>query len=105
MSMTYDVAKNLTTNGFAKTGHYFNGWNTKADGTGTSYTNKQSVKNLTTTNGATITLYAQWVPYKLDVYYNANGGSINSDTYYLSSNDIYVKSSSSKFYQRWTYDR
>ena len=104
MSMTYGVAKNLTANGFVRTGHYFNGWNTKADGSGTSYKNQQSVKNLTATNGGSVTLYAQWVPYHLDVYYNANSGSINSDTYYLSSNDIYVKSSSSKYYQRWTYD-
>lgn len=104
MSMTYGVAKNLTANGFVRTGHYFNGWNTKADGSGTSYKNQQSVKNLTATNGGSVTLYAQWVPYHLDVYYNANSGSINSDTYYLSSNDIYVKASSSKYYQRWTYD-
>lgn len=58
MSMTYDVAKNLTANGFTKSGYHFSGWNTKADGSGTSYYNKQSVKNLTATHGATITLYA-----------------------------------------------
>ena len=58
--MTYDVAKNLTANGFTRTSYKFIGWNTKADGTGTNYTNKQSVKNLTTTNGATITFYAKW---------------------------------------------
>ena len=104
MSMTYGVAKNLTANGFVRTGHYFNGWNTKADGSGTSYKNQQSVKNLTATNGGTVTLYAQWVPYHLDVYYNANSGSINSDTYYLNSNDIYEKSNGSKFCQKWTYD-
>ena len=61
-SHTYDVTKALTTNGFTKTGYSFNGWNTAADGSGTSYTDGQSVTNLTTTNGATITLYAQWTP-------------------------------------------
>ena len=75
MSMTYDVAKNLTANGFTKTGHTFNGWNTKSDGSGTDYKNKQSVKNLTSKNGATVTLYAQWTPVKYTVSYNANGGS------------------------------
>lgn len=40
----------------------------------------------------------------LSVYYNANGGSISSDTYYLSSNNIYKKSDSSKFCQKWTYN-
>ena len=71
---TYDVAKNLTKNGFVKTGYTFKGWNTKADGSGTSYADKASVKNLSSTNGATITLYAQWTANKYTVAYNANGG-------------------------------
>ena len=50
----------LTSNGFtAPSGYYFAGWNTTQDGSGTSYTNRQSVTDLTTT-GNTITLYAQW---------------------------------------------
>ena len=40
----------------------FDSWNTKADGTGTKYTNTQSVNNLTADAGATIPLYAQWAP-------------------------------------------
>ncbi len=104
MSMTYGVAKNLTANGFTKTGSAFNGWNTKANGTGTSYSNKQSVKNLTSTAGGTVTLYAQWKPYVLKVYYNANGGSLNSDTYYLSSKNVYKESDNTKYYQTWTYN-
>ena len=59
-SFTYDAAKNLTANAFTRTGYTFAGWNTNANGTGTSYTNKASVKNLSSTNGATVTLYAQW---------------------------------------------
>ncbi|MEE1069354.1 MAG: InlB B-repeat-containing protein, partial [Paludibacteraceae bacterium] len=59
-SHTYGVSKALTANAFTRTGYTFAGWNTKADGTGTSYTNKQSVSNLSLTDGATITLYAQW---------------------------------------------
>lgn len=69
-SHTYDTSKALTSNGFSKTGYTFSGWNTKADGSGTSYTNAQSVKNLTATQGANITLYAQW---KVNTYtYNIN---------------------------------
>lgn len=60
MSMTYNVSKKLTANGFTRMSYKFIGWNTKADGTGTNYTNKQSVKNLSSTNGATVTLYAKW---------------------------------------------
>ncbi|MBP5628868.1 MAG: InlB B-repeat-containing protein, partial [Bacteroidaceae bacterium] len=61
MSFTYGETKNLTTNTFsAATGYIFNGWNTQANGTGTSYTDGQSVSNLTPDDGATFTLYAQW---------------------------------------------
>ena len=74
-SHTYDTAKGLTANGFTKTGYTFKNWNTKADGSGTSYADKASVKNLTATNGATVTLYAQWTANKYTVTYNANGGT------------------------------
>ena len=79
-SHTYDVAKNLTVNGFSKSNYTFTGWNTKADGSGTSYTDKQSVKNLTTTNNGTVTLYAQWKSNNLSdgtytVKYNGNGNT------------------------------
>ena len=104
MTMTYGVAKNLTANGFTKTGNSFVKWNTKANGSGTNYTNKQSVKNLTSTQGATVNLYAQWDPYDLKVYYNANGGSIDSTKYYLSSKNVYKESDSTRYYQTWTYN-
>ena len=74
-SHTYDTAKALTANGYTRTGFSFNGWNTKADGSGTAYADKASVKNLSSTNGATVTLYAQWTANKYTVAYNANGGS------------------------------
>lgn len=72
---TVDLAKNLTVNGFTKTGCTFIGWNTKADGTGTPYKDQQSVKNLAYENGATVTLYAQWSANKYIVVFNANGGT------------------------------
>ncbi len=61
-SFTYATAQNLKANAFTRTGYTFADWNTKADGSGTSYINQQSVNNLTTTNGGTVTLYAQWTP-------------------------------------------
>lgn len=107
MSMTYGVAKNLRANEFTKTGNSFVKWNTKSDGSGTSYTNKQSVRNLTSTNGGTVNLYAQWNPYVLKVYYDANGGRIaSSDTYKLNSEGhVYKKSDNSQFYQSWPYNK
>lgn len=84
---TYDQAKALTANGFKKTGYTFNGWNTKADGSGTSYGNAASVTNLTATNGAKITLYAQWRENVLTIRYHLNGGtSVSGNSYFSSGN-------------------
>jgi uncharacterized repeat protein (TIGR02543 family) len=54
-SITTDVATNLTSNSFSRTGYTFAGWTANADSTGTSYTGTQSV---TLTGG--LTLYAKW---------------------------------------------
>lgn len=59
-SHTYDTAKALTANGFTRSGYTFLGWSTSPNATTATYTNKQSVKNLTATNGGTVTLYAVW---------------------------------------------
>ncbi|MBE5812556.1 MAG: BspA family leucine-rich repeat surface protein [Clostridiales bacterium] len=77
-SHTYDVAKKLTANGYSLTGWRFNGWNTAANGSGTAYGNSESVVNLTTTHGGTVTLYAQWVPNTYTVVYNGNGATSGS---------------------------
>ena len=106
LSMVYGTAKNLTANAFTKTGNKFKNWNRKSDGSGTSYSNRQSVNNLTSTNGATVNLYAQWTPNTLKVYYDANGGRIaSSDTYKLNSEGrVYKKADNEQYYQTWTYN-
>lgn len=58
--MVYDEPQQLFANTFVRSGAEFTGWNTRADGKGTAYKNKQSVKNLTKQNGGIVTLYAQW---------------------------------------------
>jgi len=45
-TLTYDTAKSLNDNGYVKTGYSFTGWNTRADGKGTTYSNNASVKQL-----------------------------------------------------------
>ena len=57
---TYDHAGTLSTNSFTRTGYTFTTWNTQADGLGTSYQDRQEVKNLSDTADDIITLYAQW---------------------------------------------
>ena len=57
----YGKSYKLTANKFKKSGYTFVGWNTKKNGSGKIYKNKQSIKNLTSKNGGTVTLYAQWM--------------------------------------------
>ena len=78
-AMTYDIGDALTANGYTRTGYKFNGWNTKADGTGTSYIDGHWVSNLTATNGGVVTLYAQWVPLNYTMTLNHNGGAYGND--------------------------
>lgn len=60
-SMTYDTPAALTANAFTRQGYTFTGWSTTADGSsGTAYSDGETVSNLTSTDGDTITLYAQW---------------------------------------------
>ena len=56
---TYKYGKEyqLPSNSFTRKGYTFTEWK---DGSGKTYANKASVKNLTSTDGKTITLYAQW---------------------------------------------
>lgn len=75
---TYGTASSLAANKFTRTGYTFNGWNTKADGSGTSYADKASVSKLTTTAGATVNLYAKWTPNTYTITFNANGGTTPS---------------------------
>ena len=57
-TLTYDKEEALQANTFVRDGYTFLYWNTKEDGTGTTYADEETVKNLAT-EGA-ITLYAQW---------------------------------------------
>lgn len=71
---TYQTAFDLNANGFYKNNYIFTGWNTKANGTGTAYADKQNVNNLTTAKDGTVTLYAQWFKNKYTLSFNADGG-------------------------------
>ncbi len=51
---------NIPENRFVNEGYIFSGWNTKADGTGTSYTDKQYVRFTIADDGTELSLYAQW---------------------------------------------
>ena len=74
MDMKYDEEKNLLPNGYLVTGYLFDSWNTMPDGSGTKYEDMDSIKNLTSTDGETVTLYARWgaTPYTVIFDKNSN---------------------------------
>lgn len=59
-SHTYDRKWALTASAFTREGYRFTGWNTRGDGKGKAFTDKQAVSNLLAHDGAVGTLYAQW---------------------------------------------
>ena len=51
----YDTLQQITKNTYSKTGYYFKEWNTRPDGTGSSYQDEKEIKI-----NDTLTLYAIW---------------------------------------------
>lgn len=74
-SMTYDQSKALTVNSFTKDHYAFKGWATSADGN-IVYSNGQSVKNLTATDGAVIELFAVWERSEVSVTFVSEGNTV-----------------------------
>ena len=125
-SHTYGVAKNLTANGFSraytvtfnhnytgstnttKTATYtFKNWNTNAAGTGTTYTNSQSVTNLATTG--TVNLYAQWnsasvtyVPTRTGYTFGGWYAEAGCTTNKAGTNGVFTPTSNITLYAKWT---
>ncbi|MFC4242975.1 InlB B-repeat-containing protein [Gryllotalpicola reticulitermitis] len=62
-SFTAGKAQALTTNGYTRAGYAFEGWSTTPTGSAT-YTDGQTVNGLSSTDGATVTLYAVWNRYR-----------------------------------------
>lgn len=69
-SKTANVDITLSSDVPTRNGYTFLGWNTQADGKGTAYAAGAIYKN--DQNGGTVTLYAQWTPWKHTVHYDKN---------------------------------
>ena len=69
-SKTANVDIKLSSDVPTRNGYTFLGWNTQADGKGTAYAAGAIYKN--DQNGGTVTLYAQWTPWKHVLHYNKN---------------------------------
>ena len=87
-TVTYGTAYKTKKNTFTRTGYTFNGWNEKADGTGTAWSLSSSGvyeanKTWTWTYTHDITLYAQWKPnnYTYNIkYVSSSGKDLGHDT-------------------------
>ena len=94
MTCNYGSKYTLASNKFKRTDYIFTGWNTRADGSGKSYANRATIKNLTAKNNATITLYAQWKKKSYQINYELNGGMMldeNPTTYYADTKTFQLK--------------
>ena len=64
------VETTLSQNKYSREGYFFTGWNTKADGTGDSYSDSDTAKFMDNT-----TLHAQWHTDVVKITFDDNGGS------------------------------
>ncbi|GAB6928898.1 hypothetical protein JCM10914A_28810 [Paenibacillus sp. JCM 10914] len=75
-SQTYETGNHVTvadnTGSLVKTGYTFNGWNTEADGSGTSFAANETFNII----AANVTLYAMWDVNHYTVTFESNRGSV-----------------------------
>lgn len=72
-----DTNATIQANKYKRQGYKFTGWNTKPDGTGTAYTEGQTVAM--PKEGQSLNLYAQWKALPVTIIYNGNGGKGNTN--------------------------
>ncbi len=81
MPLTYDETYSLSENTFTFYGKTFASWNTKADGSGQSFSDGENVTNLTSAKNGTITLYAQWDSNSYSLVLHSNYEDDMTNTY------------------------
>ena len=92
ISATYDQEVTLPKNTFTRPGYYFNGWSTSSGASSGSYADEKPVKNLTTKQGETVTLYAAWygLPVNVTLHPNYDGAENGTRTCIVGSNYNYI---------------
>ncbi len=66
-NFAYNQSKNLLPNAYEKAGYQFIGWGMSSTDTNPTYLDEQNVKNITTVEGAIVTLYALWEENEVNV--------------------------------------
>ena len=100
LDATYDNAIKLPANYFTNDDLVFTGWNTEPDYSGTHYDDEAEVKNLTTEDGATVNLYAEWGKETYSVYFDPNYENLEPTYpyfYIYTSFSDYLEASSNEF--------
>ena len=89
---TYDQEVTLPKNTFTRPGYYFNGWSASSGASSGSYADEKPVKNLTTKQGETVTLYAAWygLPVNVTLHLNYDGAENGTRTCIVGSNYNYI---------------
>ena len=127
----YNGTMTLSANKFVKTGYSFKGWNVYRSSDKTWYVKGIGWKTTSQINANgytksvykdelscnfsstwikggetndTLTFYPIWEANTLCVYFNANGATIESDTYKLSNNLVCNQSDGSKVVNQWVYN-
>lgn len=77
----YDKSITLRPNVFTRRGYNFAGW-ARTDGGAVVYTDKETVKNITSVNGAVIDLYAVWEPITAQITLDPQEGSGGTGYFY-----------------------
>lgn len=85
----YGTYQNLRSNTYSRTGYSFLGWSTDPNAQSATYTNGQSVGNLTTIRNDIVTLYAVWDANDYTLTFDANGGSVNPSTITVTYDSTY----------------
>ena len=103
-TLTYDEEKSLQLNGYTKTGYHFVGWaSVLTDKQEVDYTDGASVRNLTSTAGEKVTLYAVWKANTYTITFNANDGAGTAMPPQTFTYDAVAKALSMNTYTRANY--
>ena len=78
MPFTYGTAQNLNPNAFKRAGYTFKGW-ARSNSAEVMYADEAEVSNLTSRNGATVTLYAVWEANSVSVTFDFGDGLEKAD--------------------------
>ena len=107
-NLEYNKTYNVNDNTFTTEGYKFVGWTIDPEGNGRKFAEGEEYKNLTTENGGTVTIYAQWEPLPYTILYDPNApkeevtGKMDPDNY--DGSDATMPSKNEWVYVRDYYD-